>query len=141
MLFVNGRPLAVIELKNPADENATISTAFKQLQTYKAEIPSLFAFNAALIASDGLEARIGTLTAGWEWFKRWRTVAGEALADPSLTQLHLSSSPTPSSEPLAGAFRSPRSSIRSIVWLAAAALSSAAAAAAVLSSFSMMTSA
>ena len=89
VLFVNGLPLAVIELKNPADENATIHTAFKQLQTYKAEIPSLFAFNAALVVSDGLEARIGTLTAGWEWFKRWRTIAGEALADPSLPQLRV----------------------------------------------------
>ena len=89
LLFVNGLPLAVIELKNPADENATIHTAFKQLQTYKAEIPSLFAFNAALIVSDGLEARIGPLTAGWEWFKRWRTIAGEALADPSLPQLRV----------------------------------------------------
>ena len=89
VLFVNGLPLAVIELKNPADENATIHTAFKQLQTYKAEVPSLFAFNAALIVSDGLEARIGTLTAGWEWFKRWRTIAGEALADASLPQLRV----------------------------------------------------
>ena len=89
VLFVNGLPLAVIELKNPADENATIHTAFKQLQTYRAEIPSLFAFNAALIVSDGLEARIGTLTAGWEWFKRWRTIAGETLADPSLPQLRV----------------------------------------------------
>ena len=89
VLFVNGLPLAVIELKNPADENATINTAFTQLQTYKAEIPSLFAFNAALVVSDGLEARIGTLTAGWEWFKRWRTIAGEALADPSLPQLRV----------------------------------------------------
>ena len=89
VLFVNGLPLAVIELKNPADENATIHTAFQQLQTYKAEIPSLFAFTAALIVSDGLEARIGTLTAGWEWFKRWRTIAGEALADPSLPQLRV----------------------------------------------------
>ena len=53
VLFVNGLPLAVIELKNPADENATIHTAFRQLQTYKAEIPSLFAFNAAFIVSDG----------------------------------------------------------------------------------------
>ena len=83
-LFVNGLPLGVIELKTPADEHATIYTAFRQLQTYKAEIQSLFAFNAALIVSDGLEACIGTLTASWEWFKRWRTIAGEALADPSL---------------------------------------------------------
>ena len=89
VLFVNGLPLAVIELKNPADENATIRTAFQQLQTYKVEIPSLFAFNAALIVSDGLEARIGTLTAGWEWFKPWRTIAGEALADRSLPQLQV----------------------------------------------------
>ena len=89
VLFVNGLPLAVIELKNPADENATIRTAFQQLQTYKAEIPSLFAFNAALIVSDGVEARIGTLTAGWEWFKPWRTIAGEALADGSLPQLQV----------------------------------------------------
>ena len=89
VLFVNGLPLGIIELKNPADENAKIHTAFKQLQTYRAEIPSLFAFNAALIVSDGLEARIGTLTAGWEWFKRWRTIAGETLADASLPQLRV----------------------------------------------------
>ena len=89
VLFVNGLPLVVIELKNPADENATIRTAFQQLQTYKAEIPALFAFNAALIVSDGLEARIGTLTAGWEWFKPWRTIAGEALAHQSLPQLQV----------------------------------------------------
>ena len=84
VLFVNGLPLVVIELKNPVDEDATIWTAWQQLQTYKAEIPSLFAFNAALIVSDGLEARIGTLTAGREWFKPWRTISGEALADPHL---------------------------------------------------------
>ena len=75
VLFVNGLPLAVVELKNPADENATIRSAFQQLQTYKAEIPSLFTFNAALVVSDGLEARIGALTAGQEWFKPWRTIA------------------------------------------------------------------
>ena len=89
VLFVNGLPLAVIELKNPADENASISSAFQQLQTYKAEIPSLFTFNAALVVSDGLEARIGALTAGQEWFKPWRTIAGETLADPSLPQLRV----------------------------------------------------
>ena len=89
VLFVNGLPVAVIELKNPADENATISSAFHQLQTYKAEIPSLFTFNAALVVSDGLEARIGALTAGPEWFKPWRTIAGETLADSSLPQLQV----------------------------------------------------
>ena len=89
VLFVNGLPLGVIELKNPADEDATIWTAWQQLQTYKAEIPSLFAFNAALVASDGLEARIGTLTAGREWFKPWRTIGGERLADPHMPQLQV----------------------------------------------------
>ena len=74
VLFVNGLPLGVIELKNPTDENATMRSAFQQLQTYKTEIPSLFLFNTALIVSDGLEARIGTLTASWEWFKPWRTI-------------------------------------------------------------------
>ena len=72
VLFVNGLPLGVIELKNPAADEATIWTALQQLQTYKAELPSLFAMNAALIVSDGVAARIGTLTAGREWFKPWR---------------------------------------------------------------------
>ena len=89
VLFVNGLPLALIELKNPADGDATIRSAWRQLRTYKAELPSLFAFNAALVVSDGTEARIGTLTAGWEWFKPWRTIAGEALADPNLPQLQV----------------------------------------------------
>ena len=89
VLFVNGLPLGVIELKNPADEDATIRTAWRQIQTYKAELPVLFAFNAAIVVSDGTEARIGTLTAGWEWFKPWRTIAGEALADPNLPQLQV----------------------------------------------------
>ena len=64
VLFVNGLPLAVIELKNPADENATVHTAWRQLQTYRAELPSLFAFNAVLAVSDGIQARVGTLTGG-----------------------------------------------------------------------------
>ena len=89
VLFVNGLPLCVIELKNPADEDATVWTAWQQLQTYKAELPALFAMNACLIVSDGVEARIGTLTAGREWFKPWRTVSGEVLADPSLLQLQV----------------------------------------------------
>ncbi len=89
VVFVNGLPLGVIELKNPADGDATIRTAWRQIQTYKAELPVLFAFNAALVVSDGTAARIGTLTAGWEWFKPWRTIAGEALADPDLPQLQV----------------------------------------------------
>ena len=89
VLFVNGLPLAIIELKNPADEDATIWTAWNQLQTYKKELPALFVMNAAMIVSDGLEARIGTLTAGKEWFKPWRTVSGETLADTNLTELQV----------------------------------------------------
>src|SRR5690606_15794836 len=84
--FVNGLPLAVLELKNAASEDATIWTAFQQLQTYKAEVPSLFATNAVLVASDGVEARAGTLTAGREWFKPWRTISGEAVADAHMPE-------------------------------------------------------
>ena len=89
VLFVNGLPLAVLELKNAADENATIWSAFAQLQTYKIEIPSLFATNALLVISDGVEARVGTLTAGREWFKPWRTIAGENLADARLPEMQV----------------------------------------------------
>ncbi len=89
VLFVNGLPLVVIELKNAADEKATIWTAFRQLQTYKAEIPSLFATNELLVVSDGVDARAGTLTAGREWFKPWRTIEGEALADAHMPELQV----------------------------------------------------
>ncbi len=89
VVFVNGIPLAVLELKNPADEHATIWTAYQQLQTYKHQITSLFSFNEALVVSDAIQARIGTLTAGKEWFKPWRTISGEALADPHLTELQV----------------------------------------------------
>ena len=89
VLFVNGLPLAVIELKNPADDDATLRSAWQQLRTYQAELPSLFAFNAVLAVSDGVEARLGTLTAGWEWFKPWRTISGEELAPVFLTQLQV----------------------------------------------------
>lgn len=74
--FINGLPVAVIELKNAASENATISDAFNQLQTYKQQIPSLFRTNAVLITSDGLMARIGSLSAGEDRFMPWRTVTG-----------------------------------------------------------------
>ena len=77
VLFINGLPLAVIELKNPADEKATVLTAFRQIQTYKQEIPTLFTYNEAIVISDGLEARIGSLTADMEWFLPWRTIEGE----------------------------------------------------------------
>jgi type I restriction enzyme, R subunit len=77
IIFINGLPIAVIELKNPTDENATIKGAFNQLQTYKKDIPCLFPYNEILIISDGTEARVGTLTADWERFMPWRTIDGE----------------------------------------------------------------
>jgi type I restriction enzyme R subunit len=80
VVFVNGLPLAVIELKNPGDENATVQGAFNQLQTYKQEIPGLFPYNEALVVSDGVEARLGTLTADWDRFMPWRTIEGDELA-------------------------------------------------------------
>jgi type I restriction enzyme R subunit len=79
VIFVNGLPLAVIELKNPADENATVWTAFSQFETYKNEIPSLFNYNGMLVVSDGMEARAGTITSGKEWFMLWRTVDGKEI--------------------------------------------------------------
>ena len=89
VLFLNGLPLGVIELKNPADQDATIWTAWQQLQTYRAELPSLFSMNGTLMVSDGLNARIGALGAGREWFKPWRTITGETLAEPGMTQLQV----------------------------------------------------
>jgi len=89
VIFVNGLPLAVLELKNPADESATIWTAFQQLQTYQIQIPSLFAYNAALVVSDGVEARIGALGAGREWFKPWRTITGREVASTHVAELQV----------------------------------------------------
>ena len=89
VLFVNGLPLAVIELKNPADENADIWAAFRQLETYREEIPALFATNAVLVASDGVQARIGSLGAGREWFKPWRTIGGREDAPAKLAELEV----------------------------------------------------
>jgi type I restriction enzyme R subunit len=89
VLFINGLPLAVLELKNAAAENATIWSAYQQLQTYQAEVPTLFAPNALLAVSDGMEARVGTLAAGREWFKPWRTIAGDTLADTHLPELQV----------------------------------------------------
>ena len=89
VLFVNGLPLAVVELKNAADQNADVWKAFNQLQTYKHQILSLFTFNEALLISDGVQARMGTLTAGREWFTPWRTIEGEHLADASPPQLQV----------------------------------------------------
>ncbi len=87
VLFVNGLPLAVIELKKPGYENATLEGAFNQLQTYKDEIPSLFRTNAALMTSDGLQARLGSLTADLERFMPWRTVDGSEIAPRGAPEL------------------------------------------------------
>jgi type I restriction enzyme R subunit len=89
VVFVNGLPLAAIELKNAADEDATIWSAYAQVQTYKAEIPSLLHYNAALVLSDGLQARIGSLTANQEWFKVWRTIDGEGDAPKTTLELEV----------------------------------------------------
>lgn len=77
IVFINGLPLAIIELKNPADENADIYKAYNQLQTYKDELEELFVFNEALVISDGINARVGSLTATDERFMFWRTVKDE----------------------------------------------------------------
>jgi len=87
ILFVNGLPLVVIELKNPADENATVRLAFKQLQTYKQAIPSLFTYNGLMIISDGLEAKAGSISAGFSRFMAWKTADGKVEAPPLIGQL------------------------------------------------------
>ncbi len=89
LVFVNGVPLGVIELKNLADENTTIRDAFNQLQTYKRDIPSLFPYNEAMVISDGIEARLGTLTSGWERFMPWRTIDGDKIAAKGSLELEV----------------------------------------------------
>ena len=89
ILFVNGIPLVVVELKNPADENATIKSAFKQLQTYKQIIPSLFTYNALMIISDGLEAKAGSLSAGFTRFMAWKSADGKEEASNLAGQLEV----------------------------------------------------
>jgi type I restriction enzyme R subunit len=87
VLFINGIPLVVIELKNPAIENATIQSAFKQFETYKQTIPSLFTSNAILVVSDGLEARAGTLSSGFSRFMAWKSSDGLVEASNLVSQL------------------------------------------------------
>ena len=87
VVFINGIPLAVQELKNIADEQATIRKAFDQFQTYKAQIPSLFNSNALLVISDGHQAKLGTITSDWERFMTWRTITGKELVPPGSLQL------------------------------------------------------
>ncbi len=89
VISVNGLPLAVFELKNLADETATIRDAFNQLQTYKKDIASLFPYNEFLVISDGIQARVGTLTSGWERFMPWRTIAGDEVAPKGSLELEI----------------------------------------------------
>lgn len=87
ILFVNGLPLVVIELKNAADENATIQSAYQQISTYKATIPSLFTYNGFVIVSDGLEAKAGSISAGLSRFMAWKSADGKAEASHLVSQL------------------------------------------------------
>ena len=89
VVFVNGLPLAVMELKDATKEEATIWHAFNDHQTKKQDIPSLFTFNQVLVISDGLQARVGSLTADREWFLPWRTIEGEELAPAAVPQLQV----------------------------------------------------
>ena len=89
LLFVNGLPLVIIELKNAADENATIESAYRQIETYKQQIPSLFTYNELIIISDGLEARAGSLSAGFSRFSAWKSEDGEHIASPLTNQLEV----------------------------------------------------
>jgi len=87
VVFINGIPLAVLELKNPGSENATTRQAFNQLQTYKKDIPSLFTANELLVISDGIQARCGTITSGWDRFMPWRTIDGDTIAPKGVPEL------------------------------------------------------
>lgn len=87
VLFVNGLPLAILELKNPGDENANLIAAFNQIETYKRDIPSLFRTNAVLVTSDGIKARVGSLTVQEERYMPWRTVDGMDYAPPGTPEL------------------------------------------------------
>ena len=89
LLFLNGIPVVIIELKNPADEKATVETAFRQIQTYKQQIPSLFTYNEMAVISDGLDARIGTFTSIRERFMPWRTIEGDKFAPDTMLRLEV----------------------------------------------------
>ena len=89
ILFVNGLPLVVIELKNATDENTTIKSAFNQIETYKSTIPSLFTYNSIVVVSDGLEARAGSLSAGFSRMMAWKTTDGKVEASHLQSQLEV----------------------------------------------------
>lgn len=87
VIFINGLPLVVIELKNPADEQATLKSAFDQIQTYKQMIPSLFIYNAFIVISDGLEAKAGTISSGFNHFMAWKSIDGKTDASHLISQI------------------------------------------------------
>lgn len=89
VVFVNGMPLAVFELKDASNAQATVWDAFNQLQTYKKQVPALMVPNVALVVSDGVQARVGSLTADTERFMPWRTIEGRELASPLIPQLQV----------------------------------------------------
>ena len=89
LLFINGLPLVIIELKNAADENATLQSAFRQMETYKETIPSLFTYNSIIVISDGLEARAGSLSAGFSRMMAWKSADGKAEASRLVSQLEV----------------------------------------------------
>lgn len=87
VLFVNGIPLVIMELKNPVDENATIHSAFKQIETYKSVIPNLFTYNGFVVISDGLEAKAGSISAGFTRYMAWKSIDGKVEASHLVSQL------------------------------------------------------
>ena len=89
LLLINGLPLVIIELKNAADENATVQSAFRQMETYKETIPSLFTYNSIIVISDGLEARAGSLSAGFSRMMAWKSADGKAEASRLVSQLEV----------------------------------------------------
>ena len=89
ILFVNGLPLVIFELKNAADENATLQSAYRQIETYKQQIPSLFTYNALIVISDGLEARAGSLSAGFSRYTAWKSSDGESIASHLVSELEV----------------------------------------------------
>ncbi|MBI3051700.1 type I restriction endonuclease subunit R [Candidatus Woesearchaeota archaeon] len=89
LIFINGLPVGIIELKNPASATATVKSAFDQVETYKDEIPSIFTYNEFVIIADGTEAKVGTITSPWEWFLPWKTIDGKKREPNSKPQLEV----------------------------------------------------
>jgi type I restriction enzyme R subunit len=89
IIFLNGIPVIIFELKNPVDENATLEKAYQQLRTYHAAIPSLFCYNLLEIISDGLEAKVGTITSDISRFMSWKTADGKTVAGRTTSELEI----------------------------------------------------